>query len=194
MKKVFLVFSVIMMSLVSCNQNQPSKENTSKSVAITQAPDDIKQGVETNLKGDKLEYTFNNTKNTAIFILNGEKIKMIADNTKASGANYKNDNYSYTNWQGITELKKDGKIIFYHNPNLEVSSIVKDTDGKTLEMGFDNSNNTALFIFEGQLIELKADITASGIRYINKDYVFTEHQGKIELLKDDGKVIFSHQQ
>lgn len=192
MKKVFLVFSVIMISLASCYKNKPNKENITKDEVMPQSLDDIKQGTEINQKGDNLEYTFNNTKNTATFIFNGEKIEMEADETKASGANYKNDNYSYTNWQGITELKKDGKTIFYHNPNI-VESIVKDSQGKTLEMKFNNSNNTASLVFNGKTIELKADPTASGIRYSNTDYVFSEHQGKIELLKD-GKIIFSHQQ
>lgn len=190
MKKVFLVFSMAMILLASCNQNKSNNENLSKNDIAIKNSDEIIRGVETNFRGDKLEYAFNNTMNTGTFILNGEKIEMIVDTTKASGANYKNDNYSYTNWQGITELKKDGKIIFYHNPNL-VESIVKDEEGNVLEMKFDNFNNTAVFVFDDKTIELDADVTASGVRYSNKDYVFTEYQGKIELLKD-GKVIFSH--
>ncbi len=192
MKKVFLVFCVILISLTSCNHNKSNNEKVSQKEVVGQKPDEIKQGVETNQKGDNLEYTFNNTKNTATFIFNGEKIEMEADNTKASGANYKNDNYSYTNWQGITELKKGGKTIFYNNPTL-VESIVKNPEGKTLEMKFDNSNNTASLVFNGKIIELKADPTASGIRYSNRDYVFSEHQGKIELQKN-GIIIFSYQQ
>ncbi|MBD8389362.1 MliC family protein [Dysgonomonas sp. BGC7] len=192
MKKVFLVFCVILISLTSCNHSRSNNEKVSQKEVVGQKPDEIKQGVETNQKGDNLEYTFNNTKNTATFIFNGEKIEMEADNTKASGANYKNDNYSYTNWQGITELKKDGKTIFYNNSTL-VESIVKNPEGKTLEMKFDNSNNTASLVFNGKIIELKADPTASGIRYSNTDYMFSEHQGKIELQKN-GKIIFSHQQ
>lgn len=188
MKKILLVFSAVIISLASCNPNKSNKESD---IAV-QNSDNIIEGVETNSKGEKLEYMFNNTENTATFIFNGEKIEMTADNTKASGANYRNDSYSYTNWHGITELKKDGETIFYHNPNL-IESIVKNEEGKTLEMKFDNSNNTASFVFDGKTIALNADTTASGIRYINKDYVFTEHQGKIKLLKN-GEVIFNHQQ
>ena len=53
--------------------------------------------------------------------------------------------------------------------------------------------DTALFVFNGETIELKGDTTASGIRYSNKHYIFTEHQGKMELLKDN-KVIFTNQE
>lgn len=110
MKKIFLVFSVVVISLASCNQNKSNKESD----IVVQSADNIIQGVETNSKGDKLEYIFNNTENTATFIFNGEKIEMTVDNTKASGANYRNDSYSYTNWHGISELKKDGELIFSH--------------------------------------------------------------------------------
>ncbi len=190
MKKLFLVFALFASLLASCNRNKSNNE-TSQTGVTEQKSDEIINGVETNLKGDKLEYAFNKTRNTATFILNGQKIEMVADNTKASGANYKNEQYTYTNRHGVTELQKDGKTIFYHNADLAETS-VKNKEGKTLEMKFDNAKNTASFVFDGKTIELKADTTASGVKYSNKDYVFTEHQGKMELIKD-GKAVFVHQ-
>jgi membrane-bound inhibitor of C-type lysozyme len=72
-----------------------------------------------------------------------------------------------------------------------VQSAVIDSTGSILEMAFNPTNDSALFVFNGEIIELKADTVASGIRYSNKDYVFSEWHGEITLTKN-GKVVFTH--
>lgn len=92
------------------NQKQENKEITSKET-VEKNTDEIITGKVLDKNGKVLEYSFNNTKNTATFKLNGESIEMVVD-TMASGAHYKNDHYNYHEWHGITTIEKDGKIIF----------------------------------------------------------------------------------
>lgn len=124
MKNILIALGLMMVSLFSCQHSKSSDEKIIQSEVAVEPSTKTQQGVEVNSKGDKLEYVFNNTNNTATFILNGQTIEMIGDNTKASGANYKNDNYTYTNWHGITELKKNGETIFYNDSNAEESVII----------------------------------------------------------------------
>lgn len=72
--------------------------------------------------------------------------------------------------------------------------IVRDTvtnrQGDTLVMAYDNTNLTATFMLAGEEIKLKQDTTASGIKYSNAEYEYTEHQGKMTL-KKRAKIVFS---
>lgn len=72
--------------------------------------------------------------------------------------------------------------------------IIRDTvtnrQGVKLVMAYDNTNLTATFRLDGKEIHLKQDTTASGIKYSNAEYEYTEHQGKMTLKKGD-KIIFS---
>ncbi len=70
-----------------------------------------------------------------------------------------------------------------------VTNSVTDKKGVKLDMTYNNTKNTATFVLNGETIELKADTTASGIKYSNSQYVYTEHQGNIDL-KKDGKTVF----
>lgn len=74
-----------------------------------------------------------------------------------------------------------------------VQSAVKDSTGSTLEMSFDDEDNTAFFVFNGEIIELKGDTMASGIKYSNAQYEFTEWHGEITL-KKDGEVVFNYKE
>lgn len=72
--------------------------------------------------------------------------------------------------------------------------IVRDTvtnrQGDTLVMAYDNTNLTATFMLDGKEIKLKQDTTASGIKYSNAEYEYTEHQGAMTL-KKRAKIVFS---
>jgi hypothetical protein len=70
-------------------------------------------------------------------------------------------------------------------------SAVRDSAGSILEMSFDEESNTALFVFNGEIIEMRRDTTASGVRYSNPHYVYTEWHGEITLQKD-GEEVFRH--
>ncbi|MDR2802492.1 MAG: MliC family protein [Prevotellaceae bacterium] len=72
-----------------------------------------------------------------------------------------------------------------------VQNAVVDSAGSILEMSFNNDDNTALFVFNGEIIEMKGDTVASGIKYSNDHYEFVEWHGEITLAKD-GKVVFEH--
>ncbi|SNB30199.1 conserved hypothetical protein [Flavobacterium psychrophilum] len=100
------ILSIVMLTALTLNSCKKNSEVT-KTV-----PDEIITSSETDNKGNKLDIDFNNTKSTATLKLNGEIIEMVLDTTMASGANYKNEHYHYTNWHNMTILEKDGKVIF----------------------------------------------------------------------------------
>ncbi len=94
---------------------------------------------------------------------------------------------------GFEKIELDYAVIvrFELTPGNIISSSVINEDGDRLDMSFNNIRNTAAFVFKGDLIEMKQDTMASGIRYSNPPYEFTEWHGEIRL-KKDGKIIFSH--
>ena len=102
--------TLILLSALFFACKETPKQETSQSTQIA-AADKVVTGSATNKDGQKLNMIFNNTKNTATFIMNGESIELKED-TIASGIKYSNKNYEYREHQGKIELKKDGKIIF----------------------------------------------------------------------------------
>lgn len=111
-KNILTIVTLTVLIFTSCKDSpkQENKETTSKET-VEKTADEIIAGKETDKNGNVLEYSFNNTQNTATFKLNGETIEMVVD-TMASGAHYKNDHYNYHEWHGKTTVEKDGKIIF----------------------------------------------------------------------------------
>ncbi len=106
-KNILTIVSLTALIFTSC-KDTPKQENKE---TVEKTADEIIAGKETDKNGNVLEYSFNNTRNTATFKLNGETIEMVVD-TMASGAHYKNDHYNYHEWHGKTTIEKDGKIIF----------------------------------------------------------------------------------
>ncbi|GAB3788807.1 hypothetical protein GCM10028818_56100 [Spirosoma horti] len=72
-------------------------------------------------------------------------------------------------------------------------SIVRDTvtnsKGVKLAMEYNKARHSATFVLAGKAIILRQDTTASGLRYSNTRYEYTEHQGQLTL-KKEGKIIF----
>jgi len=95
------------------------------------------------------------------------------------------------------ETPKRGNAEFTTTESVEKvdDDIVKisstDKDGKKLEITFNNTNGTTSLNFNGEIIELVAQKSASGIWYKNEDYELTGKGNDIEL-KKDGKVVFTH--
>jgi len=67
-----------------------------------------------------------------------------------------------------------------------------DKEGNTLEMSFDNSEDTATIDLNGETAQLSSQRPASGIWYKNDEYEL-RGKGNDIWLKKDGEVIFEHQ-
>ncbi|WP_163212806.1 MliC family protein [Bacteroides sp. 519] len=184
MKKRILLITVISGALlVSCNSNK--KNNQVSEVDVVES---VVRTTVTDNQGNTMVLAFYNESGTAIAELNGEAINMVRDTT-ASGVKMHNNEYEYEEWQGHIVLKKDGKVVF-DNKDV-VSASVTNKQGEKLDMTFNNNNNTAVLKLDGKEINLKADTTASGIKYSNANYVYEEWQGH-SVLKKDGKVVFDN--
>ena len=72
-----------------------------------------------------------------------------------------------------------------------VTSSATDKDGKTLEISFNNTKNTATLDFNEEIIELNGEKAASGIHYKNDHYELTGKGENVEL-KKDGKTVFKN--
>lgn len=86
-----------------------------------------------------------------------------------------------------TEIKSEGTSL---EKNVIVSSTTINKDGISLKYTFNNSNGTCVLELNGETIELKQERTASGIKYSNEHFIYTNWHGETSLSKD-GKVIFS---
>jgi membrane-bound inhibitor of C-type lysozyme len=74
-----------------------------------------------------------------------------------------------------------------NNPIVKAQST--NAEGKSIDMTFDNSKNTATIVYEGETIELKGQPTGSGIHYKNDHWQLRGKGLENQLLKD-GKVVF----
>ena len=112
MKKTFLTIAVLSgLILVSCTGQKKQADQPVEQTTITAVSDEIVNDSVTNQEGVTLNMTYNNTKGTGTFVLNGETIELQQDTT-ASGIKFSNAQYEYTEWQGDIVLKKDGKVVF----------------------------------------------------------------------------------
>jgi len=118
-KQTLFILAMASIGFFSC-KNISGKENVEAVVdslkvdsiaVVTPTVDEIVKDSVTNPKGETLQMLFNNTTSTATFTLKNEVIEMKQDTT-ASGIQYSNEDYLFTEWQGKMELKKDGKTIF----------------------------------------------------------------------------------
>ncbi len=152
--------------------------------------DDISKVTFTDKDGKVLELSINNTKGTATVLFNGEIIEM-AEQKAASGIWYKNDQYELRGKGNDLDLLKDGKVIFTHQDSIVTSSL-KDKDGQTLDITFNNTTNTAkVYLNGGEQIELVNQKPASGIWYKNDHYELRGKGDKLEYTRD-GKTIFKN--
>lgn len=72
-----------------------------------------------------------------------------------------------------------------------VKSTAKDSSGKTLDMSFNNADDTATLVFNGETIVLKGQEAGSGILYKNDHYELSGKGEQVQLSKDS-KVIFKN--
>lgn len=76
-------------------------------------------------------------------------------------------------------------------PDTIVTATVTNAAGEQLDLAFNNTRGTVDIVFKGGKINLKQDTMASGIRYSNPEYVYSEWHGQIALLKA-GDTIFTN--
>jgi len=198
MKKAVLTIAVISGALLmSCNNNRnnqqatrPAEQFTTPAPATTPEPivsEEVVSNYVTDNQGRRMDLVFNNTRGTATVNLDGETINMVQD-TMASGIRMHNDEYEYEEWQGHVVLKRDGQVIFDNKNNINTVGANTNANNK-LNITYNNNNNTATVRINGQNIVLRADTTASGLRYSNNEYVYEEWKGH-GVLKRNGDVVF----
>lgn len=74
-----------------------------------------------------------------------------------------------------------------------VVASVTNKDGITLKLKFDNEAQTCLLQLNGDTALLKQERMASGIRYSNKEYTYSEWHGEIKVFRDS-TLIFNTKQ
>ena len=89
--------------------------SSQKSIAQEKIADEIVNSSAVDKKGNKLEMSFNNTKNTVTLKFKGKTI-VLKGQTPASGIWYKNDHYELRGKGENIDLTKNGKIIFVSKP------------------------------------------------------------------------------
>lgn len=72
-----------------------------------------------------------------------------------------------------------------------VKATITNKDGVTLNLKFDNEAQTCFMQLNGDTALLKQERMASGIRYSNQKYIYSEWHGEITIYKDS-TLIFSH--
>ena len=86
-----------------------------------------------------------------------------------------------------TELQSDDSLL--KNVAI-VSSTTTNKDGITLKYTFNNSDGTCVLELNGEIIKLKQERMASGIKYSNEHFIYTNWHGETNLFKN-GKLAFS---
>lgn len=185
-KKIFTFAFLIALLFTACT-GTPKQENKETSTTET-ISDEVVTTTSTDAEGQKLKVVFNNTQGTATLDFKGETIELTQESA-ASGFWYMNDSYELRGKGNDMDLTKDGELVFSHKDEIVTSSL-KDKDGNTLDMTFNNSTNKAkVYLNGGEQIDLEGQTPASGIWYKNDQY---ELRGKGEdvTLTKDGEVIF----
>ncbi|ASW76175.1 hypothetical protein CJF12_19140 [Chryseobacterium piperi] len=99
------------MAVSSISSSDTLSSSSSDSVSVATTKDDIVKSTAKDKSGKVLDMSFNNTKNTATLVFNGETIELEGQKP-ASGIWYKNDHYELRGKGEEIELSKDGNVIF----------------------------------------------------------------------------------
>lgn len=188
MKKKILTIAILATVALSACTGTSTKDNAATTTAIEIVDDDIVTMPYTDKDGENLEVVYNNTKGTATLHFKGEIIEL-EQQKAASGIWYKNDQYELRGKGNDIELRKDGNVVFMHE-DIIVQSSLKDKDGQTLDMTFNNTTNKAkIYLNGGEQIELEGQTPASGIWYKNDEYELRGKGESVELTKN-GETVF----
>lgn len=191
-KQIFILASITVATfLASCNQQQ-KQENTEgvKTEVTAKSSDDIVTQSLTDNAGNKLDMTFDNSKDIVTITFKGETAELTAQKA-ASGIWYKNDHLELIGKGNDITLSKDDQVIFKHQDD-KVDIEAKSDKGDVLNMTFNNTEGTVkAYLNGGEQIDLVEQKSASGIWYKNDHYELTGKGDKYELQKD-GKTVFKN--
>lgn len=190
-KNILIIAMLTALFITSCQETaKQEKPETTATESVEKADDDIVKSTSTDINGKTLTLTFNNTEGTTTLEFNGETIELFAEKA-ASGIWYKNDQYELRGKGNDIELKKDGKVVFTHADDIVTKSL-KNKEGQTLDITFNNSTNEArIYLDGGDQIELVEQKPASGIWYKNDHFELLGKGDHVELTKD-GKSVFKN--
>lgn len=124
-KNIFGITLLSVLLLTSCKQEKTNPDTNSEAAATTDstasnlpakdsiatAATDIVKSTLKDSSGKTVEVTFDNSKDIAILVFNGESLELKGQRP-ASGIWYKNDHYELRGKGDDIQLSKDGKIVF----------------------------------------------------------------------------------
>lgn len=135
MKKHFIWIAVVAIAIFSTSCNSKSKQGSS---------DELIESTVTSTSGQQLEATFDTANELVTIIFEGDTA-VLKQQPSASGINYKNDTYEYTEWQNEIELLKNGVVIFSNvdkDKRVSVGETLKDAEGEILTLFYDTTTET----------------------------------------------------
>ena len=71
-----------------------------------------------------------------------------------------------------------------------IATTITNNNGKSIDVTYNTAEETATIVFNGETIVLQQQPSASGIRYANDTYEYTEWQDEVKLSRN-GQVVFS---
>lgn len=185
MKKQFLWIAVVAIALFSTSCNSKSKQESS---------DELIESTVTSTTGQQLEATFDTANELVTIIFEGDTA-VLKQQPSASGINYKNDTYEYTEWQNEIELLKNGVVVFSNvdkDKRVSVGETLKDAEGEILTLFYDTTAETPTVTISYKDIKDKVLTQnyawANGGEYEGENLKWTTNdQGGI--LEIDGKAV-----
>ena len=185
MKKHFIWIAVVAIAIFSTSCNSKSKQESS---------DELIESTVTSTTGQQLEATFDTANELVTIIFEGDTA-VLKQQPSASGINYKNDTYEYTEWQNEIELLKNGVVVFSNvekDKRVSVGETLKDAEGEILTLFYDTTAETPTVTISYKDIKDKVltqnYARANGGEYEGENLKWTTNdQGGI--LEIDGKAV-----
>lgn len=185
MKKHFIWIAAVAIALFSTSCNSKSKQESS---------DELIESTVTSTSGQQLEATFDTANELVTIIFEGDTA-VLKQQPSASGINYKNDTYEYTEWQNEIELLKNGVVVFSNvdkDKRVSVGETLKDAEGEILTLFYDTTAETPTVTISYKDIKDKVLTQnyawANGGEYEGENLKWTTNdQGGI--LEIDGKAV-----
>lgn len=185
MKKHFIWIAAVAIAIFSTSCNSKSKQESS---------DELIESTVTSTSGQQLEATFDTANELVTIIFEGDTA-VLKQQPSASGINYKNDTYEYTEWQNEIELLKNGVVVFSNvdkDKRVSVGETLKDAEGEILTLFYDTTAETPTVTISYKDIKDKVLTQnyawANGGEYEGENLKWTTNdQGGI--LEIDGKAV-----